>query len=56
MPRVEIGERWYVSLDAALFLHTHAERLFIEIVGTDPAAVQRFIEAARTGVDGVIAW
>jgi hypothetical protein len=48
--RVKVGDRLYVSPDAARWLHKHASRLHIEVVGDDPGTVQRFVEAARTGV------
>lgn len=46
---VDIGHRGYISDDIVHWLHAHAERLVIEIVGTDPAAVTRFVRAAREG-------
>lgn len=47
--RVEVGDRPYVSEDAARWLHAHADRLLITISGIDPETVQRFIDGARTG-------
>lgn len=53
--RVEVGDRLYVSEDAARWLHGHRDRLDLEIVGTDPDTVQRFVDAARTGCTGLVA-
>lgn len=50
--RVDVGDRLYVSADAARWLHAHADRLEIEVCGADPEVVQRFIDAARTGSTG----
>ena len=46
---VEIGCRKFVTQDAAIWLHEHDHRLEIEIHGTDPDAVARFIRAGRSG-------
>lgn len=46
---VDIGRRQFVSQDAAFFLHEHDHRLSIEIHGEDPAAVLRYVQAARVG-------
>jgi hypothetical protein len=48
---VNVGDRRYVSQDAAVWLHDHDHRLEIEIQGTDPRTVARFIRAARCGGD-----
>lgn len=52
---VDIGNRQHVSQDAAVWLHDHDHRLEVEIRGTDPAAVSRFIRAGRAGSWDVIA-
>lgn len=44
---VDIGRRKYVSDDIVSWLHAHADRLVIEVVGEDPPAVARFVRAAR---------
>lgn len=46
---VDIGSRKYVSQDAARWLHEHDHRLQIEVIGTDPTAVLRFVLAGRAG-------
>lgn len=52
---VDIGQRTYVSQDAAIWIHDHADRLLIEIVGAYPDAVSRFVQAARAGDWSVVA-
>ena len=42
-----VGDRDFVSEDAARWLHEHDHRLQLDIRGTNPAAVQRFVRAAR---------
>jgi hypothetical protein len=51
--RIVVGDRVFVSVDAARWLHRHHRRLAFEIVGSDPMGVQRFIDAARTGTTGL---
>jgi hypothetical protein len=51
--RVDIGKREWASIDAAVRLHEHADRLLIEFVGTSPEGVQEFVNAARVGVGWV---
>lgn len=46
---VDIGDRQHVTQDAAAWLHDHDHRLEIEVHGTSPEAVARFIRAGRTG-------
>lgn len=46
---VDIGDRKHVSQDAAVWLNEHDHRLDIEIRGTDPDAVARFVRAGRAG-------
>ena len=46
---VDIGNRWHVTDDAIGWLHEHQQRLDIEIQGADPAAVAKFVRAARAG-------
>lgn len=46
---VDLGERTFVSEDAARALHEHDHDLQIEIRGSDPEAVARFVRAARAG-------
>jgi len=46
---VNIGNRRFISQDAARWLHDHDHRLFIEIQGARTAAVARFVQAARSG-------
>lgn len=52
---VDIGRRQFVSQDAAVFLHEHDHRLDIVIHGDDPAAVLRYVQAARAGSWEVVA-
>lgn len=52
---VDIGDRKFVTQDAATWLHEHEHRLSIEIRGTNPRAVQCFISAARSGEWAVVA-
>jgi hypothetical protein len=52
---VDIGNRKFVTQDAAAWLHEHDHRLSIEIHGTHPEAVAAFIHAGRTGDWGLIA-
>gem|GEM_PF-2820896 len=51
---VDIGEREFVTRDAATWLGRNAERLLIEVRGTDLAAVTRFVRAGRAGDWSVI--
>lgn len=46
---VNIGDRQHVTQDAAVWLHEHDHRLVIDIQGTDPRAVARFVQAGRVG-------
>jgi len=46
---VDIGSRQYITEDAAAWLHAHADRLLIEIQGTNAAAVRTFVAAGRAG-------
>ena len=52
---VDIGDRSFVTQDAARWLHEHDHRLSIDIHGTDPDAVARFIRAGRAGEWSVVA-
>lgn len=52
---VQIGQRRYISQDAAYWLHQHDARLQILIEGADPKAVQHFVAAARAGEWSVVA-
>lgn len=47
--RVDVTGRWFLSPSAIAGLHEHALRLELEIVGSDPATVHRFVTAARLG-------
>lgn len=51
---VDIGRRAFVTHDAAVWLHDHDHRLQIEIHGTNPGAVTRFVRAGRAGDWSVI--
>ncbi|CAN5398296.1 hypothetical protein BH11ACT8_BH11ACT8_04340 [soil metagenome] len=51
---VDIGERRYVSADAARWLHEHIDRLHLRIDGTKPEAVADFVKAARDGYWSVV--
>lgn len=46
---VNIGDRLFVTQDAARWLHQHDHRLTIVICGSRPHAVAQFIRAARAG-------
>jgi hypothetical protein len=52
---VDIGDRKFVTQDAAAWLHEHDHRLSIEIHGTNPEAVAAFIHAGRSGDWGLSA-
>lgn len=52
---VDIGQREFVTEDAARWLHQHDHRLQIDIRGSQPIAVARFITAARAGTWSVVA-
>jgi hypothetical protein len=52
---VDIGDRQFVSQDAAIWIHRHIERLHIRIDGTDPASVRSFVSAAQGGDWRVVA-
>ena len=52
---VDIGSRTFVTHDAAVWLHEHDHRLSIEIRGSDPQAVLRFVLAGREGDWSVVA-
>lgn len=52
---VDIGDRDYVSQDAAIWLYEHDHRLRIDIRGSKPRAVQEFVGAARAGTWDVVA-
>lgn len=52
---VDIGDRDFVTDDAARWLHQHDHRLQIDIRGSRPAAVARFVTAARAGTWSVVA-
>jgi hypothetical protein len=46
---VSVGARTFIWPDTARELHRQARRLHIEVDGTDPRAVGRWITAVRTG-------
>lgn len=46
---IDVGARWTVSVDGAEWIHPHADRLDVEIVGTSPDAVRHWCSAARLG-------
>lgn len=48
--RVHVGRRNSVSTDVVFILGEHLDRLRIEVVGSDPDAVRRFLEAVRPEV------
>ena len=52
---IDIGAREFVSQDAAIWLHKHDHRLQVDIRGSRPMAVARFIAAARAGSWEVVA-
>lgn len=52
---VDIGDRQYVTRDAAHWLKKNDHRLQIDIRGTKPEAVLRFVLAAREGDWSVVA-
>lgn len=52
---VFIGQRRYVSQDAAVWLHEHDSRLEITIEGADPDVVLKFVRSARSGEWSVVA-
>ena len=52
---IDVGSRQYVSEDAAIWIQEEDHRLQIDIRGTDPTAVMRFVQAARAGTWSVVA-
>lgn len=46
---VNIGDRRWPSLDAAIWLHHHADRLHLEIQGSLDANVRAWVHAVRAG-------
>lgn len=47
---VDIGRRQYVPHDVVRCLHEHDHRLDITIQGESPAAIGKFVQAARSGL------
>jgi hypothetical protein len=52
---VYVGGRQWVPLDTASWLHAVAQRLQVELHGTPEANMHRWVAAARTGRDEVVA-